>query len=81
MKCVHIAALASAYVDLQLSGPDRCRVQLHLLVCKRCRRLITHLRLLLASLRAHEQPVEGRVAQSILERIQAVHWGRDRGRP
>ena len=71
LKCQHVEQRADALVDgTPLSRSERLALNLHLLICRHCRRYLRQLRTLVVSLRAPTAPLPDASADALAERIQ-----------
>ncbi|MEH6706441.1 MAG: zf-HC2 domain-containing protein [Alloalcanivorax venustensis] len=71
LKCQHVEQRADALVDgTPLSRRERLALNLHLLICRHCRRYLRQLRALVGSLRAPTTPLPDASADALAERIQ-----------
>lgn len=76
LSCREVTRRASDYVDHELSLRERLAVRFHLLMCVKCRRLVRHLRCLVAAMamRAEKpvRPVDAAYIEQILTRLPAA---------
>ncbi|MBU2952800.1 zf-HC2 domain-containing protein [Marinobacter sp. F3R08] len=66
LMCKELAAIASDYIDGELTGMQNLSVKMHLMMCKDCRTFIGNLRASSDLLSAHSS---GRAQEEFLRRI------------
>lgn len=69
LSCREVASRASDYVDRNLSRRERLVMQLHLMMCVRCRRFVRHVRLLVAALASRGDKAQPSVDDALVDRI------------
>jgi len=73
ITCQQITALVTAYLEGRLSLGDRLRFQLHLGICRNCRRYLRQMRATIATLgRLPPDPVPQPVMEDLL--VQFRSW-------
>ncbi len=77
LKCRDVTAMASDYLDQNLTARERWRVRLHLLICIHCRRFYDQLRRVIAALHGRRVPdstpsgaLIERCEHAVLERLE-----------
>jgi predicted anti-sigma-YlaC factor YlaD len=71
LTCKQLVALSSDLLDAQLSGRQRLAVQVHLMMCGRCRRFVRQMRLSQQLLRVWPEPLNPDT-QALAERLAAM---------
>lgn len=71
LSCREVTRRASEYVDRELPLRERLAVQFHLLMCVKCRRLVRHVRCLVASLAQRPQARAPSPDDAYIEKIVA----------
>jgi anti-sigma factor ChrR (cupin superfamily) len=76
LSCREVTRRASDFIDHELSLREHLAVQLHLLMCVRCRRLVRHVRKLVAALtmraEAASRPLDAAYIEKIVARLPAA---------
>lgn len=71
LTCKQLVALSSDLLDAQLSGRQRLAVQVHLMMCGRCRRFVRQMRLSQQLLRVWPESLNPDT-QALAERLAAM---------
>lgn len=71
LSCREVTRRASDYVDRELPLHERLAVWFHLLMCVKCRRLIRHVRYLVAALRKRLETAARTVDAAYVDRVVA----------
>jgi len=69
LKCRDVTAMASDYLDHNLTARDRWRIRLHLLICIQCRRFFDQLRRVIAALRGRRVQ-DSAPSEALIERCE-----------
>ncbi|MGH7781564.1 MAG: anti-sigma factor family protein [Candidatus Binataceae bacterium] len=76
LSCKELTELATDYLEKDLRWPDRLRVQIHLWMCKHCRRYLNQMRHVIGLLR--RLPTEPAPADLVEELLPQFREARDK---
>lgn len=71
LKCREVTAMASDFLDHNLTARERWRVRTHLLICVHCRRFLRQLALVVSVLRRHSAR-HSQASDPLLQRCEAA---------
>lgn len=75
LKCSQIVEHADALLASELTPGRRFTVQMHLLICRHCRRYVRQLRQLLRSIAAMHGPADDEQVRQVLNAVENAEKG------